>query len=89
MEDKTQPELKDIIEMINRYSVANRSNCCFICNFVAFDDDKPNKKYKKDVIKDGADRIFAFGDKGMLRIMLNELRDIVEDSSDKEGFVNI
>ena len=89
MEDKTQPELKDIIEMIQRYAVVNRNNCCFICDFVAFDDNKPNRKCHKDVIKDGADRIFAFGDKKMLRIMLCELRDMVEDEADKDGFVNL
>ena len=31
----------------------------------------------------------AYGDKEQLRVVLNELRDVVEDEANKDGFVNI
>lgn len=86
--DVIQPELSDVLEMIHRYVAANKGRVCFIADFVAFDEEKI-KKNKKDIFKEGADRICAFGDKETLRIMIDELRNLVEDEADEDGFVNL
>ena len=83
-----QLECRDIIEMISRYVASNRNKVCFIGSFIAIDEKKLEKN-EDDIIKEGSDLMVAFGDKDSLRIMLNELRDIVEDEADKDGFVNI
>jgi len=83
-----QLEARDIIEMISRYIASNKKNVCFIGSFMALDENRIANK-DKQIIKEGSDLIVAFGDKEMLRIMLNGLRDLVEDQADEEGFVNI
>jgi hypothetical protein len=77
-----QLEARDIIEMISRYIASNKNKVCFIGSFFAIDD-------SKNCIKEGSDLTTAFGDKEMLRMMLNHLRDMIEEAADEEGFVNI
>lgn len=86
--EKVQEELSDIIEMIHRYVASNKGKVCFIADFWAFDEEKM-KKNKQDITKDGSDRVCIFGDKETLRMMLNCLRDIVEEEANKDGFVSI
>ena len=89
--DKTQPEINGIIESIHRYIAVN-NGACFVGSFVAFEcrckDCSKSGEEEVDV-KDDASRVFAFGDIETLRIELNELRDLIEDEVDEEGFVSI
>ena len=84
---KQQPELQDILEAVQRYSKRNdKYGSCFIGSFAAFDEEKPDTK---DIVKDGASGLFAFGDKETLLILLDELYTAIEDAADKDGFVNV
>lgn len=76
--EEIQPEMKDIIEAISRWVVVNGNEVSFVGSFVAFD--------KNMDVKDGAERIFAYGDQEVLQIQLDELRDAVK--KDKDEFVN-
>jgi hypothetical protein len=80
MEDATQPELKDVQEMIRRFLVVNGNDVIFIADFLAFD-------RKSRTVKDGITCVY--GDKKALIEALNSLRDMIEDAADEEGFVNI
>jgi hypothetical protein len=93
MEHEVQPELSDILEMLKRYVEANKRKVCFVGNFVAFKN-IPGTKCKEcgdecDCVNEKASRILAYGDKETLRMMLNDLRDTIEDESNEEGFVNL
>ena len=76
--DRVQPELKDIMEAINRYAVVNKNEVCFIGTFVAFD--------KEGEVKDDSDRFFAYGDRETLLTQLHELLGRLLEEEDE--FVN-
>jgi len=85
-------ELKDIVEMINRYNIVHKDGC-FLFRFIGFKKD-PTCKCAEcgkdcDEIDDLKSLIGAHGNLEILREMSNELRDIIEDMVDKNGFVNI
>jgi len=63
--EKVQPELKDIEEAISRYAAVNDNRVSFFGSFVAFDKEKVERD-EKDVTKDGAERLFAYGDRETL-----------------------
>jgi len=95
-EEKTQPELADIIEMIKRYSASNKNKVCFIASFVAFKETSKRKcsdcgENCDHEISDEGSSILAYGDKETLREILNNLRDMTEDFSEAEetDFINI
>ena len=92
MESEYSPELKDIIEMIHRYLAINK-DAGFVWSFVAFEKDKDHICVdcgdNCDKINDKASRIGAYGDLPLLRNLVNELRDLVEDEVDENGFVNV
>jgi len=84
-------ELQDIIDAIERYTEANKNNVCFVASFVAFKEVPGTicPECKEECDHDIAeDRMLAYGNKEALRATLNELRDLVEDESDDEDFVN-
>lgn len=85
------PELKDILEMINRYNVSHKEGC-FLFHFVGFKKDLEHKceccNDFTDIIDDTKSMVGAYGNLEMLRDMINMLRDIVEDGAE-DGFVNI
>ena len=81
MNKDIQCELSDILEMIHRFVVVNKNDVVFVGSFLAFDDEGD--------VRDDANTLVAFGDKMTLRESLKELRDVVEDEADKDGFVNI
>ena len=81
MNKDIQCELSDILEMIRRFVVVNKNDVVFVGSFLAFDDEGD--------VRDDANTLVAFGDKMTLRESLKELRDVVEDEADKDGFVNI
>lgn len=92
--ENIQPELQDIIEMISRYVEANKRKVCFIASFVAFEDGicEGCEEETDELIKEDSTRILAYGDKQLLRNMLNDLRDEIEDAPEKdelEGFINL
>ena len=78
---ETQDELKDIEQAIRRYIVSNGHRVAFIARFVAFD--------KEDDLKEDAGRIFIYGGKGMLKIMQNEIKDVIKEEVDEDDFVNV
>ena len=81
MKEKTQYELQDIYEMIHRFVVSSKHGVSFVGSFIGFD--------KNGKIRDNANRLFAYGYKEDLREMLNELRDMIEDSADDDDWVNL
>lgn len=92
MGNDIQPELKDVLEMLHRYTAANRNNACIIFNVVGFKKDLKNKCVDCgddcDIINEKASELGAYGDLETLRLMVNDLRDLIEDECDSEGFVN-
>ena len=74
-------EFADISEMIRRFIASNGHRVAFIGSFVAFD--------KKGDVKDDTDMIYAYGEKELLKLMLNGLKDACEAEVDEDGFVNI
>lgn len=86
-----QPELNDIVQMINNYIAVNKKKVVFIGAFVAFKDGSCNccGDSSHGVIRNDASRYLAFGSLGDLRLVLNDLRDVVEDEVDQNGFVRI
>jgi hypothetical protein len=81
MESKIQPELKDVLEAINRFVAVNKDNACFVGGFLVYKED--------DLIRDDGMGSFAYGDKFSLRMILNVLRNTIEDKADEENFVKI
>lgn len=94
-EEKISPELKDVCEMLSRYVEANKKKVCFVANFVAFKESQPNAVCSEcgdecdHEVSDEASRVMAYGDKETLRLMINELRDAIEDCSDSNDFINL
>ena len=92
MDNNLSPELKDIVEMIHRYN-ATHNKGIFVYDFVGFKKDSDHKCIDCgddcDMIDDSKSMMGAYGDKESLRLMLNSLRDMIEDEVDEDGFVNI
>jgi len=85
------PELKDIIEMVKRYSISN-PDACFIFGFLGFEEDKNHicEEYGEhgcSKISESKTSLGAYGDLETLRHMLNDLRNGIEDFQE-EGFVS-
>lgn len=89
------PEIKDLIDALHRYLTVYKNNASFVLSFMAF---KEGTEKCEDCgepieeIDDRGSRIFVYGNKEVLRNMLNELRDTVEDEpEDPEhpNFINI
>ena len=85
---KVTKELQAVGNAMNAYVQANGGRVVIAASFIAFDEEKLEAK-ADDVIADGSDRVFAFGDLEGLRISLEALRNEVEDSVDEDGFVVI
>ena len=81
-----QPEMKKIMDAIGEYMDVNEGCVHFVGSFIAYDVDKIEAK-EKDIFIDGSDRIFAYGEKGCLKIALSELQKTVEKNADEDGFV--
>ena len=84
------PELKDIVEMINRYNATNVEGY-FVFRFVGFSKDKTHKcedcGEECSEYDDTKSLIGAYGYLEDLRMMINELRDVVEDNINEDGFI--
>ena len=78
---EVQCEIKDTMLALQRFLATNNKKVVFVGGMVAFDDDG---KVKKDT---GA--LFGFGHIDDIRHLLFDLSNIVEDSVNEEGFVNI
>jgi len=87
-EEIIQPELKDMIENIQRYCAIHKNNVAFVASFIAFDEEKEERD-EIDIIDDKGSRVFAYGDKVTLRILLEELRNTIEDDADDDDFINL
>ena len=85
IKDDTQPELKDIIESIHRYAVVNKNDVSFIGSFIAYDQ-KKLERGDEDIIKDNAERLFAYGNREELLTQLHILRGMILE--DKDEFLN-
>lgn len=85
------PEIKDILEMIHRYNAAN-PNSIFIYGFLGFEKDAEHRckecgdNCEKVSMKKSA--LGGFGHIYDIRSLLNDLRDMAEDTIDEDGFVN-
>jgi len=91
-EQELSPELKDILEMIKRYSITNKDGC-FIYNFIAFKK-VPGTECEgcgeeHDQVDMNKSQIGAVGDINTLRNLSNMIRDVIEDEVDEDGCVNV
>jgi len=92
MEQKLSPELLDIIENIRRFCIANK-DVHFVYGFTAMKD-TPECKCPDcggdTCASDETKTAFgAFGNLEILRDMSNDIRDLIEDNVDENGFVNL
>ena len=85
--DNTQPELKDIIDALNRYLAVNHGTAEVVFSCIAFDRDKM-KRRADDIIKDGTDRLFICGNAKSLKHHLSAIRDCIRDDVDNNGNVS-
>lgn len=86
------PELKDITEMIGRYIASNKGKVAFVGHFVCFDAKGECEccgEHGEGFVNEDKSKLIAYGDVGLLRQLINDLRDVIEDESDKDGFVKI
>ena len=91
-EKELQPELKDMLEAISRYVAVNDGQVAFVGSFIGFETRCGACSGTGEETIDMPDhkgRLVAFGPIEEVRILLNELRDVVEDSQDEDGFVDI
>jgi len=95
MENENQtlsPELTDILNRINAFNAVN-PDAMFLFAFLGFKKDEEGEKCDDcgEVHSCVDDTKFLFGGHGdldTLRQMNNDLRDQIEDNSDKRGFVS-
>jgi len=80
-----QPEIKDLIEMLNRFLAVNKTKkgqkVVAVGTLAVFDEDD-NLDKEKNVI-------FAVGNIEDLRVVLNDLRDRIEDNVDQNDMVDL
>jgi hypothetical protein len=92
-ENNLVPELKDLIEMIYRYCASNENNVTFVYSFIGFEKDPEHKCVDCgddcEKISEKKSTMGAYGDLEGVRALLNDLRDMIEDEADEEGFVNV
>jgi len=92
-EHNISPELKDIIEMIYRYCASNKNNVIFVYGFLGFKKDPEHKCVdcgdNCDVVSEDKSTLGAYGHLLDLRGLVNDLRDMIEDEIDEDGFVNL
>jgi hypothetical protein len=90
--DNLSPELKDLLENVKRYCASNE-DVCFVYGFVGFKKDPEHKCEdcgdECSEVDDTKTQLGAYGDLPTLRNILNNLRDTIEDSSGRDGFVNL
>lgn len=80
-EENIQPELQNIMDAIEKWVEVNDRNVSFIGSFIAFDKEKIERD-EENIVKDGAERIFAFGPKEILLIDLENLTKQVNEEDD-------
>lgn len=89
IEPYIQPELKAVLDAIEKYVEVNGRDVCMAATFIAFDKDK-QERGDKDITAEGSDKVLAYGDLETLRVAINELRDYIEDNATSNcKFVNL
>ena len=86
------PVLKELSQLIHRYVAANQGNVAFVINVVAHSAHGTCDGCEEDsheLYDASKSTLMAFGDLELLRNLCNELRDSVEDNSNRMGFVQI
>lgn len=85
-----QPEIKDIMEMLDRYHAVNKSGVNIIFCAVAnrSKEEMETAETFEDAIKAHTYACVTFGELGALRVIHNALRDQIEDNVDEEGWVD-
>ena len=91
-ENNLTPELKDLIENIHRYCASNQNNVIFVYGFLGFKKDPEHKCIdcgdNCDMVNEDKSTLGAYGQLEDLRQLVNNLRDLIEDEIDEDGFVN-
>lgn len=88
--EQLSPELSDIYNRIKAFNITN-PEAIFLFGFIGFkESDEPCEDCGSQCscIDDSKVMLGGHGDLDSLRQLCNDLRDNVEDSSDKRGFVN-
>lgn len=80
-DNNISPELKDIIEMLNRYLIVNKYNCCLVLSFLAF------KNPNRSEVKNKACKTMLFGEDVILKEMIEDLNKKIDDHKGPDGFV--
>jgi len=92
MEEELSPELSDIIENIKRYCATNK-DVHFIYGFVGFKKDPKHQcidcGVDCDAVDDTKTQLGAYGNLFDLRELLNNLRNMIEDETGRDNFVNL
>jgi hypothetical protein len=91
-EIKDSCELQDIQEMIMRYVTANKNKVAFVCSFIGFKDGHCHDCHEDcdDIVNIEASKLMAYGDLDTVRTLLEDMRNVIEDHTDKEErFVNL
>ena len=85
-------ELKDIVLAIHRYNATHREGL-FLYSIVGFKKDPKHKCVDCgdycDIVDDNKSLLGAYGNLEALRCMCCEMRDMIEDEADEDGFVNV
>ena len=84
--DYIQPEMRNILKAIGKYVDVNKGCVYFVGSFMAYDIDKL-KANRKDACVDGSDRVFACGEKDILKMMIGDLQKTIKREADGDGFV--
>lgn len=91
-DEDIQCELKDLINTIHRFCAVNKNKVMFLGGFVAF---KDSDEYCEDCgepieeMREDGTEFYAYGYLEDLRDLSNFMRDMIEDSADEDGFINV
>ena len=81
MTEKVQAEVKDLLHSLQRILATNKQRVLFVGALITFNEN--NEPHENGGV------MFAHGNKSDLRLMINDLRNNIEDNSNEDGFVNI
>lgn len=92
-QEAKQPELQDLLLAVKRWLAVNKQNVTFIYSFMAYKKDEENTYCdcgeSCDCVDYNKSTLGVFGYLSEARNAIELLRDMVEDESDEDGFINI
>ena len=92
MNQEKDPTLKDLEELIRRYVAANKGKVGLIINLAAFTEHGECNECDEEsdnIFDENKSTIMAFGELDLLRNLCNQMRDAIEDGSNRAGWVEV